>query len=253
MVPGIFSLFIGGMIADRIGFPEVFAIGLIIQCIIILFLIRYLRENPLPRRIISFSEFYSFMKRNISPPITLRGIYLLNMFDAAVVGLGPVLVIGILSVHFNFSIFQLGVVSILRVVVTMVTQIFIGNMIRKYGCKNVLIVSYISWVLYIGGMILSNNFFSILLIQIFMGISIATWITPHKTLMANSTTPLERAEAMGRISLYRGIFSFFAPFLGGFLYEQYGYSAPLLASFVLGVIVTFFIYFYIHVKDDKLI
>lgn len=253
MAPGIFSPFIGGMIADRFGFLKVFAIGLIIQCVIVIFLIRYLRENPLPRRAISFSEFYLLVKRNISPPRTLRSIYLLNMFDAVVSGLGPVLVVGILRVHFNFSNFQLGVIAIIRSVVTTVTQIFIGKIIRKYGCKNVLIISYLSWVLYIGGIVLSKSFWSILLIQIFMGIAFATWRTPHQTLMANSTTPIERAEAMGRISFYRGIFGFFAPFLGGFLYEQYGYSTPLWVSFVLGVIVVFFIHLYVHVKDDKLI
>jgi MFS family permease len=253
MAPGIVAPFIGGFIADAFGFIEVFGIGLIIQCVVILLLIRYLNEHPLSRRSISLAEFYSFLKRNISPPKTLQSIYLLNMFDAVVSGLGPALAIGILRVHFNFSNFQLGIISVFGSIVTTVTQIFIGRMIRRFGCKNVIIISYVTWVFYIGGMIFSQNFWSILFIRVFMGIAFATWRTPHQTLMANSTTPAERAEAMGRISFYRGILGFFAPFIGGLLYEEYGYSTPLWASLISGIVVAIFIHFQIRVKDDKLV
>jgi MFS family permease len=253
MAPGIVAPFIGGFIADAFGFFEVFGIGLIIQCVVILLLIRYLKEHPLSRRSISFAEFYSFLKRNISPPKTLQSIYLLNMFDAVVSGLGPALAIGILRAHFNFSNFQLGIISVFGSIVTTVTQIFIGRMIRRFGCKNVIIISYVTWVFYIGGMIFSQNFWSILFIRVFMGIAFATWRTPHQTLMANSTMPAERAEAMGRISFYRGILGFFAPFIGGFLYEEYGYSTPLWASLISGIVVAMFIHFQIRVKDDKLV
>jgi MFS family permease len=102
-------------------------------------------------------------------------------------------------------------------------------------------------------MALAQNFLMVLFTQFFMGIAIAMWHSPLQTLMANSTTPMERAEAMGRISFYRGIVGFLAPFLGGFLYEQYGYSAPLWASFMVGGMVTVFIHFSIHVQDDHLI
>jgi len=175
------------------------------------------------------------------------------MFDAFVYGLGPVLLVGILRVHFNFSNFQLGVISTFHSVVMTLTQIFTGSVIRKFGCKSSIISSYLTFVAYLAGIALSSNFSSFLLLQIFYGIAFAMWRAPHQTLMANSTAQAERAEAMGRISLYRGLFGFFAPFLGGLLYDHYGYSAPLWISFVSGVLVTLFIHFHIRVKDDKLI
>jgi MFS family permease len=175
------------------------------------------------------------------------------MLDAFVAGIGPMLIIGILRAHFNFSGFQLGIISAFQSAITTFTQIFIGRMIKQYGCKKVIFSSYLAFIIYLAGMALTKNFVSVLLIQIFMGIAIATWHSPLQTLMANSTTQEERAEAMGRISLYRGMFGFVAPFLGGFLYEQYGYSAPLWASFIGGIVVTVFIYFRIRVENDKLI
>jgi MFS family permease len=253
MAPGIFASFIGGFVADLFGFPVVFGVGIAIECIVIYILLRYLKETFRLRRVISFSKLALFLKRNLAPPRTLRNIYLLNMFDAIAYGLGPVLKFGIFRAHFNFSILQLGIISLFGSVVMTGTQLFIGRMIRRYGCKTVLLISYITWVVHLGGIAVSKNFTSVLFFQIFFGIAIASFVTPHQTLMANSTTSMERAEAMGRISLYRGIAGFVAPFLGGFLYEQHGYSAPLWASFIGGMVITFFIRFQIRVQNDKLI
>jgi MFS family permease len=253
MVPGIFASFIGGFVADLFGFPVVFGVGIAIESIVIYILLRYLKETLRLRRVISFSKLASFLKRNLAPPRTLQNIYLLNMFDAIAYGLGPVLKFGIFRAHFNFSIFQLGIINLFGSVVMTGTQLFIGRMIRRYGCKTVLLISYITWAIHLGGIAVSKNFTSVLFFQIFFGIAIASFVTPHQTLMANSTTSMERAEAMGRISLYRGIAGFVAPFLGGFLYEQYGYSAPLWASFIGGMFITFFIHFQIRVQNDKLI
>ncbi|UCH02430.1 MAG: MFS transporter [Candidatus Bathyarchaeota archaeon] len=253
MAPGIFAPFIGGFIADQVGFIEVFFIGLVIQFVIFFLIIRYLRENPFPKQDLNVSEFYSFFKRNISPPKNLRNIYLLNMLDAFVVGMGPMLIIGLLRSHFNFSNFQLGIISASWSLITTLAQIFMGRMIKQFGCKNVIIISYLTFVIYLGGIALAKNFLVVLLIHIFWGIAMAAWRPPLQTLMANSTTQAERAEAMGRISFYRGFFGFLSPFLGGILYELYGYSAPLWASFIGGIAVTAFIHFHIRVKDDKLI
>jgi len=75
----------------------------------------------------------------------------------------------------------------------------------------------------------------------------------HKTLIVNSVSKRERAESMGRVRLYRGIFGFPAPFIGGLLYEQFGYSVPLWGCFILAVFTTYYIYFHIHIKDNRLI
>ena len=119
--------------------------------------------------------------------------------------------------------------------------------------KKLLLLANVCYLIYVGGAAVSNNFWIFLLLQIAMGIAPALWVPAHKTLLANSVTKKERVEVMGRVTLYQGIFGFPAPFIGGILYEHFGYSVPLFGSFIFGIVVTYYLYFHIHVKDNRLI
>lgn len=253
MAPGIFSPFIGGILADRFGFISVLAIGIVIQALIVILLVLFLKEDPFEKRAINFSELRSFIKRNLSPSRNVRNLYWMNAIDALSVGLGPGILYGLLRSNFGFSISQLGILSTISAISMVFTQLLISRRIVKFGIKKLLILANVGYLIYVGGAALSNNFYIFLLLEVGMGIAPAFWVPAHKTLLANSVTKKERAEAMGRVTLYRGLFGFPAPFIGGLLYEQFGYQVPLLGSFILGIVGTFYIYFYIHVKDRRLI
>jgi predicted MFS family arabinose efflux permease len=253
MVPGIFSPFIGGFLADRFGFISVLAIGIVIQCIIIFILVSFLKEVPFEKGAVNFYELLSFLRRNISPPRNLRKYYLINTIGALSMGLGPGILYGLLRLNFGFSNSQLGILSTINAVSMVITQLLIRRRITNYDSKKLLIISNICYLVYVGVSAISNNFSVFLLLEIVWGISIALWMPAHKTLLANSVAKRERAEAMGRVTLYRGIFGFPAPIIGGLLYEQYGYSAPLLVCSILIIFTTYYIYFHIHVKDNRLI
>jgi len=177
----------------------------------------------------------------------------MNAIDALSVGLGPGILYGLLRSNFGFSISQLGILSTISAISMVFTQLLISRRIVNFGIKKLLILANVGYLIYVGGAALSNNFYIFLLLEVGMGIAPAFWVPAHKTLLANSVTKKERAEAMGRVTLYRGLFGFPAPFIGGLLYEQFGYQVPLLGSFILGIVGTYYIYFYIHVKDKRLI
>ena len=253
MAPGIFFPFIGGILADRFGFISVLAIGIVIQFIIIFILVSFLKEDPFEKGAVNFSEFRSFILRNFSPSRNLRNLYLMNAIDAISVGLGPLILYGLLRLQFDYSISQLGILATVNAISMVLTQLVISRRISDYVTKKLLLLNSIGYLLYVGGVAVSNNFLIFLLLEILIGILIALWNPVHKTLIANSVNKNERAEAMGRVTLYRGIFGFPAPFIGGILYEQFGYSVPLWGCFIFGIILTFYIYFHIHVKDNRLI
>ncbi len=253
MAPGIFSPFIGGILADRFGFISVLAIGIVIQALIVILLVLFLKEDSFKKGSINFSELRLFIKRNLSPSRNVRNLYWMNAIDALSVGLGPGILYGLLRSKFGFSISQLGILSTISAISMVLTQLFISRRIANFGIKKLLIIANVGYLIYVGGAALSNNFYIFLLLEVGMGIAPAFWVPAHKTLLANSVTKKERAEAMGRVTLYRGLFGFPAPFIGGLLYEQFGYQVPLLGSFILGIVGTFYIYFYIHVKDKRLI
>ena len=50
-------------------------------------------------------------------------------------------------------------------------------------------------------------------------------------LMTHSPTG-ERGSIGGKVAAFRGLVAFPAPIIGGFLYQNFGYEAPILASFV---------------------
>ena len=252
-VPSIFSTIIGGILADRFGFISVFAISIVIQCIIIFILVSFLKEDPLEKGAVNFSELRSFIRRNISPSRKLRNFYLMNVIDALSVGLGPGILYGLLRLNFGFTNSQLGTLASANAVSMVLTQILISRRITTYKAKKLLVLSNVGYLVYVGGSAISNNFYAFVLLEIAMGIGIALWMPSHKTLLVNSVTKRERAEAMGRVRLYRGIFGFPAPFIGGLLYEQFGYSVPLWGCLILGVVTTYYIYFHIRVKENKLI
>ena len=253
MAPGIFSPFIGGILADRFGFISVLAIGIVIQFIIIFLLFIFLKEGLFEKRAINFSELRSFITRNLSPSRNVRNLYLMNGIDALSVGLGPGILYGLLRSNFGFSISQLGMLSTVNAISMVITQLLISRRITNYRIKKLLLLANVGYLIYVGGAAVSNNFWIFLLLEIVMGIAPALWMPAHKTLLANSVAKKERAEAMGRVTLYRGIFGFPAPFIGGILYEQFGYSVPLWGCFILGIVGTYYIYFHIHVKDNRLI
>jgi MFS family permease len=253
MAPGIFSPFIGGLLADQFGFISVLAIGIVIQSIIIFLLIVFLKEDPFEKGTVNFSELRAFLRRTFSPPRNVRNLYWMNAIDALSVGLGPLILYGLLRLHFEYSNSQLGILSTVNAVSMVLTQLIISRKITTYDTKKLLLLANVGYLVYIGGVAVANNFWTLLLLEIVMGITPALWMPAHKTLLANSVNKSERAETMGRVSLYRGIFGFPAPFIGGLLYEHFGYAAPLWGCFILGIVVTSYIYFHIHVKDNRLI
>ena len=138
MIPGIFSPFIGGILADRFGFISVLTIGIVIQFIIIFLLVTFLKEGSFEKSAVNFSELQSFITRNFSPSRNVRNLYWMNALDAISVGLGPVILYGLLRLNFDFSIFQLGILSTVNAVATVLTQILIRRRISNYETKKTL-------------------------------------------------------------------------------------------------------------------
>jgi len=64
----------------------------------------------------------------------------------------------------------------------------------------------------------------------------STWGPAVMTYVAARVPARERAEAMGRLSAFRGLLAFPAPFIGSLLFERGGLRLPILTN-LAGIVV----------------
>jgi MFS family permease len=185
---------------------------------------------------ISLIELRGVLTRMIVPPRELRGLYWAMAVDIFVWGLGSSLLFGMLSETYGFPTFQLGVMSGLLSLVWATSQLPIGRLVDRYGCKPFLVLSEALGLIVVGGWLFSTNFAAFAALEALFGLTAATWVPALRALLANSVPTKQLGEEMGRLSAFRGLLGFPAPYIGGLLYDHFGFQAPILANLV-GVVI----------------
>jgi len=237
ITPGIFAPALGGFIADRWGFIPVFLIRFVLEGLRLLLILWLLQETLSEvSGLISVSELKGVLVRMVVPPRELRGLYWAMAIDIFVWGLGSALLFGMLNRSYGFTIFQLGVMSSLFSTVWALSQLPIGKLVDRYGCKPFLAFSEAAGIFLVTGWLFSRSFAAFAALHAYFGILAATWVPAQQVLLANSVPAKQRGEAMGRLSAFRGLIGFPAPYIGGLLYDRFGFQAPILANLV-GVVI----------------
>lgn len=237
MAPGIFAPALGGFIAERWGFTQFFGIRLGLEVVAILLIVRLLQETVGRLRSgVAPGDLRRLFATLLVPPRHLRGFFIASAIDQFAWGMGGFLLMGLLSDAYGFTPFQLGIMASLTALVWTVCQLPVGRLIDRYGCKRSLIFSEALGILLIVGWLLARTYTAFVVVQATWGIIGATWLPAIMTLLADSVRDHQRGEIMGRYAAFRGVIAFPAPFIGGLLYEEFGFQAPLLANLV-GVLI----------------
>jgi DHA1 family multidrug resistance protein-like MFS transporter len=137
-----------------------------------------------------------------------------------------------LSETYGFTTFQLGVMSGLLSLAWALSQLPIGRLIDRYGCKLFMVLSEAIGIIVVGGWLFSTSFLAFATLHALFGLVAATWAPALRALLANSVPAKQLGEEMGRLSAFRGLIGFPAPYLGGLLYDRFGFQAPILANLV---------------------
>jgi predicted MFS family arabinose efflux permease len=104
------------------------------------------------------------------------------------------------------------------------------------GAKKTIILSEALGTLLMAGWALSSSLPEFALFSVVFGVSVTTWVPGVQSLLMTHSPPGERGSVGGRVAAFRGLVAFPAPIIGGFLYQGFGYEAPVLASFVVTII-----------------
>ncbi len=237
VVPGVFAPTLGGFIADHWGFIPVFLTRFGLEALRLVFILWFLQETlSQVNGDISLGELRGMLARMIVPPRELRGFYWAMAVDIFVWGLGGALLFGMLSETFGFTTFQLGIMSSLISLIWAVSQLPIGGLVDRYGCKPFLVLSEALGIVVVGGWLISTSFVAFAALYALFGLVASTWVPAQRALLANSVPAKQLGEEMGRLSAFRGLIGFPAPYLGGLLYDRFGFRAPILANLVGAVI-----------------
>ena len=237
IVPGVFAPALGGFIADRWGFTPVFLTRFGLEAVRLLLILWLLQETlSRAKRGISLGELKGVMARMVVPPRELRGFYWAMAVDIFVWGLGGSLLFGMLSQTYGFTTFQLGIMSSLSSLVWALSQLPIGRLIDRHGCKSFMVLSEAIGILVVGGWLFSTSFVAFAALHAIFGLVASTWAPALRALLANSVPTEQLGEDMGRLSAFRGLIGFPAPYIGGLLYDRFGFQAPILANLV-GVVI----------------
>jgi MFS family permease len=239
IAPGIFAPALGGFVADRWGFTPVFLSRLALEGLCLFIILRFLRETLRQSNgEASLGKLKGALVKIITPPRALRGFYWTMALDSFAWGIGNVLLFGMLSETYGFTTFQLGVMSSLQSIVWMFSQLPVGKFIDRFGCKPSMVFSEIMGVFILGGRLFSATFPAFAFLHACFGLLAATWLPAQRALLANNVSENERGEAMGRLAAFQGLGGFSAPYLGGLLYERFGFQAPILVSLICVTVVT---------------
>jgi MFS family permease len=237
--PGIFAPALGGWLAVQWGFASVFALQALLYALGLLLILSFLRETILPSgRQFTWDELKAATVRLIVPPSGLRGYYWTMAVDALAFGLGLSLLFGMLTQTFGFTTLQLGIMSSLMALAWTVSQWPAGKLIDRFGSKPVMLLSLVGSVPILLGLMFASSFPAFAAIYACLGIMGATWLPAQMAMLANSTSESEIGEALGRLAAFQGLIGFPAPFIGGLLYDAFGFKAPLLASLTAVLIET---------------
>jgi MFS family permease len=247
MAPGIFAPALGGFIAERWGFSSVFVMRMGLEGLRLSLLIVFLRETLRTAKVaLSRRDLRGMLTRTFWPPRHLRGLFWAMAIDSFAWALGSLLIFGMLSESRGFTTFQLGVMASASSAAWVATQLPIGRLTDRYGYKPFLVLSEILGLALLVGWLFADSFLSFVLLHAFFGFAAAVWIPAQQATFAASVPDQQRGEALGQVAAFRGLIAFPAPYIGGLLFDRFGFSAPILANLVVACIALAALILFVH-------
>lgn len=232
-IPGLYASILGGYLATLYGFSLTLMIILSANLLSLLIFAIFVKETLSEKKNIDFHAILNSLKGFVRPKFGLSRFYLTIIFHNLRWALGSLIFLGMLTATYHFTLFQLGILEAVFCAVVSLSQIPFGWLVDRYGRKTFLMISELARIIPLIGYIFSNTFFEFLIFHGMMGIAVSAWIPAFQAYISDAVPEEERARHIGDLNALGGLIAFPAPFIGGVLFDAYGFDAPILTSLIL--------------------
>lgn len=234
-LPGLIFSAAAGLLADRVGMRPLLATIILTDAVSLSIVWLYVSEthrggslNP--------GELLRDIGNLIRPRGILSRLYIVGMIDSLSSTMVEGILLGMLMRSYGLSLTQLGLLMNVLCAATVVTQIPMGRLIDRYGCRPFLLSSTLLWLTSLSGYLFFRGFCVYLLLHALWGVSLAMWIPAFNAYLSDIVGEDERGRAFGDLNALMGLISLPAPIIGGLLYDHLGFNGPISASLSLAVL-----------------
>ena len=235
MATGLFAPIAAGLLAHAYGYDYVFYVSAGLGLFILLLVqLRLTETKPRVRgERITWSSYARPLLDALRPPPRLRGFYLSMTVDLFAFSLGHRLLYGMLTKSYGYTPYMLSLMSTVLTVAWAVSQIPLGKFLDRVGSRRFLMLSQMMSCGLLALLLVSKHFLLVLVTQVLLGVAAAMWVPAEQAWIASNVDPRERARAIGSYSTFRGLLAFPAPFIGGALFDAFGFNTPILINLVV--------------------
>jgi len=232
-IPGVVTPYLAGVVADTHEYVIIFLVAALLECVD---LYLYAKEMYETRRVAkedstAQSRRFSIIESFRIPRGSLGYFGALAM-DAFSFSITTTIIYAMVADKFGYSASEIGILVGTWSLAIILSQYPATWLLNRLGGRKMIALSETLGTVLMLGWGVAGSFIAFIILSAVFGISVSTWVPGvQSTLMANSPEH-ERGSVGGKVAAVRGLVSFPAPILGGFLYQSLGYEAPIVASVI---------------------
>jgi MFS family permease len=218
----------GGWIALNAGYSPIFYLCLVGEGLGLIIMKVYLRETLKPA--VNETEKKSFLeevKGFLVPEKGIGRLYAILLVMGFGYGTGFSLFYGTLVDSYGFTELQLGLLSTVFSISWGLSSIPIGKLTDRVGKKPMLMMSWVMAMTSLLGFLTFRSFPAFLFFQIVSGLDPSFWVPAWMALISEKVPSERLSTALGKIDAASRLAMIPAPWLGGLLYQAWGFGAPL--------------------------
>lgn len=247
ILPGILAPLAGGWLADRVGYVPVFAIALVAESVSFVVVWRILAETRvIAETRLDWRELLDVFKRVWRPPAGMGGFFVICAMDSFSWGMGWSLLYGLLSKQYHFDGVQLGILASVMSASWALFQLPIGRFIDRRDIKTMLAISEASGPPLLLIWMTQSRFEILAASMALFSLNAAMWVPARNTYVTRAAPAERRAEVFGALTAFTGLLAFPGPFIGGFIYDHWGFAYPFLANLIGSVVTLAVILLYVR-------